>query len=85
MAVRRSAILADELPQHVRQDAAVPERDELLRRIDAHERLELDRRVAVADARTVTVPAGPQPVGDAGRSRSTRSRSGRATRPTAPG
>src|SRR5215472_11419301 len=38
-----------ELPQHVRQDAAVFERDELLGRVDARHNAELDRSpVAIA-------------------------------------
>src|SRR5215831_6255761 len=44
-------MLPNELAQDVRQDAAVPERDQLLRRIDARNHLKLDgHRIVAAGA-----------------------------------
>src|SRR5581483_1168317 len=41
-------VLADQLPQYVRQDAAVTEGDEFFRRVDASDRLKFDRLPIVA-------------------------------------
>ena len=55
-----------QLPQHVRQDAAVLERDELFGRVDAHERLECDRFAVVAARLHDDRRARLQALGDAG-------------------
>ena len=62
-----ASVLRDQLPQHVRQDAAVPERDELFRRVDPRRSPvnSIDCSVAVT-ARTVIGAAGLQALGDAG-------------------
>src|SRR5262245_818369 len=56
---------SDELPQHVRKNAAVTERHELLRCVDARDGLELDGLAAVAVRRDRHDTAGPQAVRDA--------------------
>src|SRR5437899_12974382 len=58
--------LPNKLPQHIRKNAAVAERDELLRRVDAHERREFDRLVALALRANDDDPAGTQALRDAG-------------------
>ena len=58
-------LLPDQLPEHVRKDPAVCECNELLRRIDAYERLELVDLVAVNRANGDR-PRGTEPVGDPG-------------------
>src|SRR5436189_1053526 len=58
--------LPNKLPQHIRKNAAVPERDELLRRVDAHERGEFDRLGPLAVRADDDGPAGTQSLRDAG-------------------
>src|SRR5437870_4632433 len=55
-----------QLPQHIRKNAAVAERDELLRRVDTHECRKFDRRVALAVRANDDGPAGTQALRDAG-------------------
>ena len=74
------ATAATQLPQHVRQDPAVAERDELLRRVDARDRRESRGRCRRRRcARTVTSPRGLQRLRRRRRCRSARVRSARAT------
>src|SRR5207253_7969946 len=59
-------LFTDELTQYVGEDAAVPEGDELLRRVDAGDRVELDLRIALAKGADVDVTARFQALRDAG-------------------
>src|SRR5574342_769282 len=61
----RWLLFPHELPQNVRQNPAVLEGDELLRRIDPDDRLELDDVVAISSAKCDR-SRGTQPVGDPG-------------------
>src|SRR5262245_58528758 len=47
LAISHSAMSPDKLPEHVRQDAAVLKRDELLRRVDARRSPEFDGLAAI--------------------------------------
>src|SRR4051812_9056230 len=59
---RLDLLLADKLAKHVRQDAAVTERDELFRRIDPHQRVEFDR--CGADGLHMHRARGAEPLGN---------------------
>src|SRR5438093_7603619 len=63
---RPASVLANQLAQHVRQDSTVLESDQFFRRVDARDRLELDRRVAVAERADGDEAGGPQALRDAG-------------------
>src|SRR5260221_24219 len=54
-----------QLPKHVGEDPAVLEGDELFRRVDSHERAELDRLAAVYRRLDLHLAAGPQTDGHA--------------------
>src|SRR5712691_3053111 len=58
--------LSDQLSEHVRQDPAMSESDQFLRRVDARDGLELDHVPAVAMRLDRDDAPGPQPLRDAG-------------------
>src|SRR5947208_7773582 len=60
------SMLSDQLSEHVRQDSTMLEGDQFFRRVDARDRLELDRRVAAAERADGDEAAGPQALRDAG-------------------
>src|SRR6266851_278751 len=65
----RALGLLHQLPHHVRQDAAMAECDQFLRRIDTRDGLELDRLLDVVNARSSgphrDQPARLQSIGEA--------------------
>src|SRR2546425_700049 len=60
------SVFADELSQPVRQDPAVPEGHQFLRRVDPRDSLELDHLVGLAVRADGKGAAGPESLRDAG-------------------
>src|SRR5882672_7551128 len=60
-----ASVFTDQLPEHIRQDPAVSERDQLLGRVDARHGLELDLLPAFADRADRDLATRPDPLRDA--------------------